>query len=71
MSTSRALAARNALGNVCRHHPDDESKKTAARLDLAEAKILDFAEDVLAAAPPLGPERLARIAALFRAGGAR
>jgi len=48
--SSRALKARNQLGVACRHHPEQE---TEARRNLAEVKISDYVEKVLAAAPPL------------------
>lgn len=70
MAPSRALAARNMYGNICRHHPDDPQKQAEARADLAEAKIVDFVEKELSRAPALGPDRLARIAALLNAGRA-
>jgi hypothetical protein len=63
---SRALAARNKLANTARHHSDDQSKIASARADLAEAKIADYVERVLAEAPPLTDEQRTRLAELLR-----
>jgi hypothetical protein len=72
---SRALDARNKLGNTARHHPNDPSKVDEARRELAEAKITDYIEKVLAEAPTLDEEQRTRLAELLRparqpAGGA-
>ncbi|WP_273733367.1 hypothetical protein [Mycolicibacterium septicum] len=63
---SRALDARNKLASTARHHSDDPSKIDDARRDLAEAKIADYVERVLAAAPPLTDEQRVRLAELLR-----
>jgi hypothetical protein len=62
---SRALKARNQLGVACRHHPEQE---TEARRNLAEAKISDYVEKVLAEAPPLTDQQRETICALLRTG---
>jgi hypothetical protein len=62
---SRALAARNKLANTARHS-DDPSKIAKARADLAEAKIADYVEKILAEAPPLTHEQRTRLAELLR-----
>ena len=59
---SRALKARNNLGVAHRHHPDQIEQR---RRELAEAKITDYVEKVLAAAPPLTDDQRARLAALL------
>lgn len=66
---SRALAARNNLGNTCRYHPGDTTRIDRARGELAAAKIADYVEKIIAEAPPLTDEQRDRIAALLRAGG--
>lgn len=60
---SRALKARNDLAAACRHHPDQEPDKRRA---LAEAKIADYVEKVLAQAPPLSDDQCARLAELLK-----
>jgi hypothetical protein len=67
---SRAIAARNKYGITCRYHPDDQSKIVESKRELAEAKIADYIEKVVAEAPPLTDEQRDRIAALLRAGAA-
>lgn len=42
-----------------------------ARQQLAEEKIREFVERVVAQAPPLTPDQLARLASLFRGGDQR
>lgn len=67
---SRALTARNRLAAAVRHHPDQVEGR---RRDLAEAKIADYIEKVLAQRPPLTNEQRNRLAELLRpvrAGGA-
>lgn len=66
--TSRAIAARNLLGNTCRHHPDDAEAKTHARRDLAAAKIADYIEKIVSQAPPLTDAQRESISALLRTG---
>lgn len=63
---SQALKARNNLGTVMRHHRDDEAAVTAARQQLAVAKITEYIERVVAEAPPLTPEMRDRLALLLR-----
>jgi hypothetical protein len=60
---TRALIARNQLGVACRHYPDQVEDR---RRDLAEAKIADYIERVLAEAPPLTDEQRAKLAELLR-----
>ncbi len=59
---SRALTARNKLAAASRHHPEQVPQR---RRDLAEAKIADYVEKVLAEAPPLTPDQRARLAGLL------
>ncbi|MCV7131012.1 hypothetical protein H7I42_29795 [Mycolicibacterium vanbaalenii PYR-1] len=66
---SRAIAARNKLGNACRHNRDP-LEITAAKQELAAAKIADNVEKVLSQAPPLTDDQIRAIAALLRTGGA-
>jgi hypothetical protein len=63
---SRALAARNKLANIARHHSDDPCKITAARADLAAAKITDYIEKILAEAPPLSDAQRTALAELLK-----
>lgn len=63
---SRALSARNKLANTARHHSDDTAKIEDARRALAEAKITDYVERVVAEAPPLTEEQRVRLAELLR-----
>lgn len=44
----------------------DQHAETEARRDLAEAKIADYVERVLANAPPLTSEQKTRLARLLR-----
>jgi hypothetical protein len=60
---TRALIARNQLGVACRHYPDQVEDR---RRDLAQAKIADYIERVLAEAPPLTDEQRAKLAELLR-----
>jgi hypothetical protein len=64
---SRSVKARSNLGAAVRHHPEQVEQR---RRELAEAKIADHVERVLATAPPLSDEQAQRIAALLLAGGA-
>jgi hypothetical protein len=59
---SRALKARNQLAAACRHHPDQVEDRRRA---LAEAKITDYVERVLAEAPPLTQEQRTKLAELL------
>lgn len=71
---SRALVERGRLGHATRHNPEQVEDR---RRDLAEAKIADYIDKVLASAPPLNDEQRNRLAELLRparrelAGGAR
>ena len=67
---SRALDARNRLGVVRRHHPDDHAAITDARRALAAAKLEDYVERVVAEAPPLTVEQRDKIALLLRGSAA-
>lgn len=60
--------SRSALGVAVRL--GDQHAARCARQDLAAAKIEDFVQRTVAAAPPLTPEQRDRIASLLRAGGA-
>jgi hypothetical protein len=60
---SRALVARGRLGHATRNHPEQVEDR---RRDLAEAKITDYIETVLAQAPPLSDEQRNRLAELLR-----
>ena len=59
---SRALNARNRLGVAHRHYPEQIEQR---RRELAEAKIADYVEKVLAEAPPLTQEQRAKLAELL------
>jgi hypothetical protein len=60
---SRATVARGRLGIASRRYPHQIEDR---RRDLAEAKISDHIEKVLAQAPPLTDEQRERIAELLR-----
>lgn len=62
--TSRAAHARNKLGHATRFA--DPATISDARKALAEAKIHDYIEKVLAAAPPLSDEQCTRLTELLR-----
>lgn len=66
---SRSLTARQRLGGTIRLNPNDAEKIAAARRDLAEAKLSDYIERVIAEAPKLSSEQLDRLALLLN--GAR
>lgn len=70
MAPSAALAARNRLGAVVRHHPNDPERVSAARADLAAAKLEEYIARVVATAPPLTVEQRDRLAVLLRGGAA-
>ena len=63
MDVTRALKARNQLAVACRHHPDQIEDR---RRDLAAAKISDYIEKVLAAAPPLTDAQRTALAELLK-----
>ena len=60
---SRALIARGKLGHATRHNPEQIEDR---RRDLAEAKIADYIERVLAEAPPLTDEARSRLGELLK-----
>lgn len=62
------IDARNRLGNVIRHHADDPDKITAARRDLAAAKIEKRIREVVAEAPPLTSAQCKHLAQLLGGG---
>lgn len=65
MSTSKpTLQARAELGVATRLR--DPERISAARRDLAAAKIQQYVERVVAEAPPLTPEQADRLAAILR-----
>jgi len=61
-----SLAARGRLGSVARRHADDPALIDSARRDLAVAKIEDYIEAAVAAAPPLTDGDRDQIALLLR-----
>lgn len=67
---SQALAARNRLGAIKRHRPTDLAAIKAARQELAAAKIAEYIERTVNAAPPLSAEQRDRLALLLRGGDA-
>ena len=70
MSTE-VFKARSQLATLSRRAVGATPSQIAdAKRNLAEAKILDYVEKALAAAPPMSDEMLNRLVALFRAGGA-
>ena len=70
MST-KVTQARSRLATLSRRSMAASTDQIEdARRALAEAKIVDYVEKVVASAPPLSDEQLNRIAALLRAGGA-
>lgn len=67
MPNSPAVAsARGRLSAAMRHHPDDAAGLADRRQALAAAKIAQYVEDTLAAAPPLSDEQRNRLARLLR-----
>jgi hypothetical protein len=60
--------ARSANGRLARasHHPVDPVRIEELRRELAEAKITDYVEKVLATAPPLTAEQRTRLAELLK-----
>ena len=63
---SLALDARNRLGAIKRHHPNDTERLADARRDLAAAKLAEYIARTVDAAPPLTDDQRARLAALLR-----
>ena len=63
---SRAMQARGRLGLKSRQHPKNHPEVVKAKADLAEAKIADFIERTLAAAPPLTDRQRAALAELLK-----
>jgi hypothetical protein len=55
--------------NACKH-PSDTARLTAAHADLATAKVADYIERTLAAAPPISAEQRGRLVRLLADGGA-
>lgn len=69
--SSRSLAARNRLGAALRNSPNDSERIVDARRDLAEARIADAIERIVADAPPLTDNQRARLAAMLAPAVAR
>lgn len=67
---SQALAARNRLGAISRHHPTDVDAIRAAQQELAAAKIAEYIKRTVDSAPPLTPEQRDRLSLLLREGAA-
>lgn len=67
---TRSLTARGTLGAVSRRHPDDVDRITDARRELAAAKIADYIERVVDAAPELTQSQKDSLAVLLRGGAA-
>jgi hypothetical protein len=63
---STILHERARIGALSRSRPDDDPELVDAKRGLAEAKLADYIERVLAAAPPLTPQQLTRLAELLR-----
>ena len=63
------VARHRALKAVAHRKNDPSAIERSAR-DLAAAKIADYIERTVAAAPPLTAEQRDRLAALLRGGGA-
>src|SRR4051812_27652339 len=59
------ISAARRLAVTTRWHPDDAERLGNLRQELAEAKIREAIERAVAKAPPLTPERRARLAALL------
>lgn len=64
-SQLQRLAMEKAQAYAPHTTPDPERRAQASR-NLAEAKIVAFIEDTLAAAPPLSPAQVKRISMLLR-----
>lgn len=65
---AKALSARGRLGDTSRRHGPDSQNVQDARRDLAAAKIEDYIEKVVDAAPPLTDAQRDRLALLLRGG---
>jgi hypothetical protein len=63
---SAILHQRAKIGALSRSRSDDDPELVGAKRDLAEAKIADYIERVLAAAPPLTDEQKCRLVELMR-----
>lgn len=64
---SKVLSARSRVGLAARRR--DPVAETAARQDLAAAKLEAYIAKIVAEAPPLSPEQRDRLAMLFRTVG--
>ncbi|KHL00433.1 hypothetical protein [Sinomonas humi] len=62
--SSEVVQAKSRLGVAARRRDPEEIAE--ARRDLAAAKLAQYVERVVSAAPPLTPEQADRIAALLR-----
>jgi hypothetical protein len=63
---SPILHQRAKVGALSRSRPDDDPELVEAKRALAEAKIADYVEKVLEAAPQLTDVQMARLSELFR-----
>lgn len=49
----------------------DAEGEATARRELAEAKLQNYIERIVASAPPLTPEQIKRLSGLLRTGGSK
>lgn len=67
MALSAAQVQRNKVAILTRHHPDSP-ELVDARRDLAAAKLEDYIQRTVAAAPPLTPAMRDKLYMLLRGG---
>lgn len=67
---SRSLSERGNLGVATRLYGPDDDRTAQARRRLAEAKIADYIERVVAEAPPLTDDQRARLSLLLNGSAA-
>jgi len=68
---STPIRERNRVASLSRSRPADDPDLIAARGDLAATKLAAYVERVVAGAPPLTDDQVARVVALLRGGGSR
>ncbi len=67
---AETLSARGRFGQAMRRHRDDPKLIETAQRDLAVAKIADYIQATVDAAPPLTVDQRERLVVLLRGGGA-
>lgn len=64
--SAKVAATRASIARRTQSYPSDHPKVLEARRDHAEAKLADYIERVLSAAPPLSDEQRGRLVDLLR-----